>query len=291
MPLDLIGGGSLDLLGGGVLELFSDPPTPPPSGGASAISKDDFLVIENEGVVWNDATGDVQTMSTPPPSAVTSRASGGGGAGSGTRSVGVVQTVETNVAILQEAAFTGLWSGNFYPNDWVIATDLGVSRSPRQLTVTLDSPVVACGFQLQSVIFGAFTGTAIFKDTGGGTLLTLTLPGNSNPANDGSAVFFGAQSDDGTPIIKSVVITCTNDSSGFGINRFGLVVPAAVPPPPVIRRQVFECAPAPFCGPDDAEAELAWIGVMLAGRRAPLRPRGHVIGRPGRLAPPSRSSG
>lgn len=213
---------------------------------AHAASRSTFeSTYMNEAIRWVDANGGTSPPTTAYPYAgpvvVTSRLMVGGvldnvaAVGSGTRVATVTEDTETDFALCQQAVATwpgGVsFSGNFaasggFGTAHIVLTDPGVSRAGREMTITLDTAVRAAGCCVQTTDFGAYSATAVFKDGGGATLLSVTIGGTSAASGNNSAPFFGARSD--TANIKSIVITSTNDDDGIAADELRLEVEVPV---------------------------------------------------------------
>lgn len=113
------------------------------------------------------------------------------------------------------------WGGNFAPGDPL------VRATSTFLTLTFANAVSSVGAQIQRNFFGSFTGQIAVN---GGALGTFTRVGNSNGANNNSAIFLGVRSD--AADITSITYSLVGDSD-FAINGLSLSseVNGAVPEP------------------------------------------------------------
>jgi hypothetical protein len=126
--------------------------------------------------------------------------------------------------------FFGCWNGNFDAGENLLYTGYQAGGGPGPMTIAFASGVSSVGLQIQDAFFGAFTAT-VQAFNGANLLFTLTLPGNSNSNNDGSAIFMGFGDLTG-PNITSVVISDVGvvDTNDFAINAVSLTV-ASTPEP------------------------------------------------------------
>ena len=120
------------------------------------------------------------------------------------------------------------WTGNF-----AIGDRLAWTNANGPLTFTFFDPVQGAGAQIETSSFGAFT--AQIKAFDGDTLLGAFLEnGNSQPTEDGSAIFIGVKDEvrDITSIEFSI-LSCTGDCSDFAINLVSIrtFIPPDVPEP------------------------------------------------------------
>ena len=121
------------------------------------------------------------------------------------------------------------WVGNFTLGDALLWTN---SNGP--LTLDWGFGVQGMGVQIETGSYGSFV--AQIKAFDGDTLLgTFTESGNSQPTEDGSAIFIGVKDSirDITAIELSV-ISCTGNCADFAINQVyfrGLSLGDAVPEP------------------------------------------------------------
>jgi hypothetical protein len=196
--------------------------------------------------MWLDANAGVTVYPLAQPAVVTSRLVVGafptvGASGSGSRTATATQTTETNFFLGRQfpPADTYSVSADFAPNAGILICDPFVSRSPREITVTLSGNVYALGVQVQSATFGAFTGTVVFRNAATATLLSVVVVGATGAAGDDSAEFFGAKDTAGA--IRSIVITTTNDADGICLNGVDIRVAALVAEAPVQPPSALDC--------------------------------------------------
>ena len=131
-----------------------------------------------------------------------------------------------------ECPFTNCgWAGNFAPGVSLLWTN-----SPGQGPLTLDfsQGVAGAGFQIQADFYGQFS--AQLQAFDGATLLgTFFATGNSNGAENNSAIFLGVQDLTGADItsIKLGTFNCALDCKDFAINELWLntKAPANTPEP------------------------------------------------------------
>ena len=106
------------------------------------------------------------------------------------------------------------WGGNFTPGDELLWTN-----SPGQgpLTFNFTNAVSGVGANIQADFFGAFT--AQICDQRGNC---FSESGNSNPNNDGSAIFIGLANDPGITSVTFSLTSCANDCADFAINQMDI---------------------------------------------------------------------
>ncbi|NJD05771.1 MAG: hypothetical protein FIA97_04640 [Methylococcaceae bacterium] len=108
------------------------------------------------------------------------------------------------------------WRGNFSPGDELVYTN----RWHRPLIITFAKPVRGVGVQIQDAAPGPFTGVLRLFGVAG-CLATVTVEGQSDNHNDGSAVFIGAVGEV-ADIVKADFHTLAHDpgeAHDFAINR------------------------------------------------------------------------
>jgi hypothetical protein len=131
----------------------------------------------------------------------------------------------------------GSWNGNFEIGENLLYTGNLYGGGPGPLTISFATGVASVGFQIQSQAYGTFSATLQAYD--GSTLLyTLSLLGNSNNNNDGSALFMGIGDLSG-PNITSIVISESmiggkglQSDNDFAINALSISTSAASTPEP-----------------------------------------------------------
>jgi hypothetical protein len=121
------------------------------------------------------------------------------------------------------------WIGNFATGDALVWSN--GSNGP--LTLTFANTVAGVGTQIQTDVFGSFTGSIEAFDSSNTSLgLFSGLTGVSDVSGNNSAVFWGISSTSSD--IKSIVFNAFNGGNNFAINQLSLVNPnavAAVPEP------------------------------------------------------------
>lgn len=110
------------------------------------------------------------------------------------------------------------WNGNFAPGDKLLWTQDTVG--PMELS--FDAPVMGAGAQIQRDLFGAFRAKIEAFDAGNVSLGSFTVPGDSNPNADNSAIFLGVLSD--ALDIAKIVYSVDGTTQDFAINRLDIVV-------------------------------------------------------------------
>ncbi len=117
------------------------------------------------------------------------------------------------------------WSGNFTPGDHLIWNEgnQGVIR------LVFNTPVSDPGANIQADFFGSFLGTITAYDLSFNVLGTSTLPGVSNSAGDGSAIFLGLTGVSGISILDFSVVDI-NGANDVAINSVQFS-PSTVPEP------------------------------------------------------------
>lgn len=120
------------------------------------------------------------------------------------------------------------WTGNFSVGD-----ALGWTHANGPVTFFFGSGAQGAGAQIEPDSYGPFTAEiqAFHNDT---LLATFFENGNSQPTEDGSAIFIGVkdQIDDITSIIFSIA-SCTGNCSDFALNLVSArgILPVGVPEP------------------------------------------------------------
>lgn len=114
------------------------------------------------------------------------------------------------------------WTGNFS-----IGEELLWTNSPAQgpLTFNFATPVSGVGAQIETDFYGAFT--AQICDNFGDC---FQENGNSQPTEDGSAIFIGLANIPGITSATFSVLSCSGDCKDFAINQMDVTGNA---PPPV----------------------------------------------------------
>lgn len=120
------------------------------------------------------------------------------------------------------------WNGNFTVGD-----QLGWTNANGPLTFFFPNGAQGAGAQIEPNSYGPFTAQiqAFHNDTLLGTFLEN---GNSQPTEDGSAIFIGIkdQIDEVTSIVFSIV-SCTGNCSDFAVNLVSVrgISPVGIPEP------------------------------------------------------------
>lgn len=132
-----------------------------------------------------------------------------------------VQSATTFLVLFQPA----FWNGNFAPGDYVLFTQFAPAD---HIEIWFSSPVSGVGTQVQAFFFGDFTATLEVFDASNVLTGTFSLPGISDSAGDGSAIFLGAFDPAGIGHVEYSVLSPTGRNE-FAINRLDVV--STVPEP------------------------------------------------------------
>jgi hypothetical protein len=116
------------------------------------------------------------------------------------------------------------WNGNFSPGDHLLWTNY----YPGPMGIAFSTPAYGVGANVQENVFGYFTAKLeVFSGTT--SLGFLSLAGNSNAGNDGSAIFLGVFSSVPFTSLKYSITTPTGGN--FVINQLGVrTTPVPIPP-------------------------------------------------------------
>jgi len=116
------------------------------------------------------------------------------------------------------------WNGNFSPGDRLIRT----RDKTGPMIITFSTPVYGAGANIQEDLHGSFV-AQIEIFSGSNSLGILSLIGNSNGGNNGSAIFLGVSSSTPFTAINYLVTNPTNGD--FAINQLGIrTTPVPLPP-------------------------------------------------------------
>ena len=118
------------------------------------------------------------------------------------------------------------WTGNFELGETLVWT-----QGNGNLTMTFASGVSSVGLELESDLFGAYTGTMnVF--VGGIDAFHLPVKGVSNPNEDGSAAFLGVGDLTGSNITKIVLSSMDHQGrNDFAINDLSITQGPPIPEP------------------------------------------------------------
>lgn len=116
------------------------------------------------------------------------------------------------------------WAGNFAPNNALLWTQ----GNPGPLQLTFSQAVRGVGTQIQANLYGSFTTVIEAFNSGGISLGSFTLPGNSTGSGDNSAIFIGVLSDNAD--IAKVLFNVQGDQD-FAINQVSLNSTGGTPIP------------------------------------------------------------
>lgn len=109
------------------------------------------------------------------------------------------------------------WPGNLGNNNYVLLTGYG-STGP--ITLTFTNPIFGIGTQFATNLFGTFVASIQAFDASGNSLGSFSENGDSTETRDDSAIFLGVS--DSQQVIKKLVFSTTNSSSGFAINMLDI---------------------------------------------------------------------
>jgi hypothetical protein len=115
------------------------------------------------------------------------------------------------------------WTGNFDFGEsllWTGNVNFGTGGLGPMAMVFLN-PVGSVGFSIQSDLYAPFTATLLALDINGNTLATLTLNGESNGLENGSALFMGLGDKSGNNIAAIEFTTITPSGPPFN-NDFAI---------------------------------------------------------------------
>ena len=120
------------------------------------------------------------------------------------------------------------FAGNFASGDRVLSTATAAG-GPLTIDFADAFAVTSAGSQFQTNFYGAFTARVEALSALGAVLASFTFSGNSNDANDNSAVFAGIRATEGDHFdkLRFTGLTAAGQPNNFSINQVSLSAGAA----------------------------------------------------------------
>lgn len=118
------------------------------------------------------------------------------------------------------------YNADFLPSDFVLSNDIGNGNVTAAIRLQfLSSTIMGIGTQINPSLFGSFLATLTAFDNGGNSLGSVTVTGNNQGSNNGSAPFLGLRSTAMDIRAVQFSVTSGNTPVSFAIDSVSLAVP------------------------------------------------------------------